>query len=80
MKTELKNKLKSKKMSSAFTKKISSENSSPDLSSNLKIISVSEDNKKDLHSSLNKNLFQLEKDLVYFNFALKEIKDIIKFF
>ena len=26
--------------------------------------------------NINKNLFQLEKDLAYFSFAIKEIKDI----
>ena len=80
MKRELKNKLKAgKKMSSAVAKKQSFENSPHDLSKNLKIISLPNNTEEELCYSLDKSLFQLEKDLVFFNFALKEIKEIIKF-
>ena len=35
--------------------------------------------REELFYNLNRNLFQLEKDMAYFNFAVEEIKDIIKF-
>lgn len=45
---------------------------------NLTFIPLSEVSQEDLCKNINKNLFQLEKDLAYFSFAIKEIKDITK--
>lgn len=37
------------------------------------------DDPEELCGLLNNNLFQLEKDMAYFQFAIKEIKDISRF-
>ena len=77
MTSELKDSLKTrKKISSVITKKQSFENNSSGFSKSMKLLSFPND--KGLCYSLDKNLFQLEQKLVYFDFALKEIKDIIK--
>ena len=70
---------KGKKMSlGAVKKKQVFKKASLDVFTDLKIVSLS-DSKEELFYSLNQNLFQLEKDMAYFNFAVKEVKDIIKF-
>ena len=50
----------------------------PAFSKNLEFMPVPEEG-KDLCQSINKNLFQLEKEVSYFRFAIKEIRDITKF-
>ena len=80
MSDELKNSL-SKKMSLASVKKKQLfGKSSSNFSKDLKIVSFPDNKEEELFYNLNKNLFQLEKDLSYFNFAVKEIKDIIKLY
>ena len=53
------------------------EKASPGFYRELKIFSAPSGD-GDLCYNLDKKLFQLEKDLAYFNFAVKEIKDITK--
>lgn len=77
MAAQLKDNLKTEKKTSSSAVRGQSFESAPQ-DKNLKIISVSNNKKEELFYSLNKNLFQLEKKLVYFNFALKEIKEIVK--
>ena len=55
------------------------ESSAPSFSKELKIFSVSTD-EEELCQTLDKNLFQLEKELAFFNFAVGEVKDITKTF
>ena len=50
----------------------------PAFSKDLKFMPVLEEG-KDLCQSINRNLFQLEKEVAYFKFAIKEVKDITKF-
>ena len=37
---------------------------------------IPEQEPEDICQNINKNLFKLEKDIAYFSFAIKEIKDI----
>ena len=80
MTERLKNNLKtSEEMSLASAKKKQLfKKASSESSNNLKIISLSDQGETLCHS-LDRKLFKLEKDLAYFNFAVKEIKNIIKF-
>lgn len=72
MTERLKNNIKtSEKMSLASVKKKQLfKKAVPDFSNGLKIISLS-DREEELCHSLDRKLFQLEKDLTYFNFAIK---------
>ncbi|MCY4321221.1 MAG: hypothetical protein OXC37_02280 [Bdellovibrionaceae bacterium] len=77
MKDKLKKKTKiGKKMRQSAVKKNNQLKKSSD-NSNLKIISLF-DRKEELCHNLDTNLFQLEKDMAYFRFAVKELEEIIK--
>ena len=66
--------LVSKAQNQLFEKNIESA-----FSKELKFFSVSK-KEEELCEALDKSLFQLEKELAFFNFAVKEIKDITKIF
>ena len=82
MKSKLKKLLKKReKMNPVFIAQtqLFEKSATPSFSKELKIFSVSKE-EKELCQTLDKNLFQLEKELAFFNFAVREVKDITKTF
>ena len=78
MSDRLKNTIKKSEKTLADKKNHLFKKAIPAFSKDLKFMPVHEKGKS-LCQSINRNLFQLEKEVAYFRFAVKEIKDITKF-
>ena len=72
-----KNTIQTDKKVNLASKKKAFENPPPSLSKGLNVLPAFE-KEEELCQNISKNLFQLEKDMIYFYFAIKEVKDITK--